>query len=89
VLKTSSSHDGGKRVTHSHLSQSIRDERFKIYSVNERDEDAMTERTSRTDDDPVGDAFRQVLDADLDDDDEIVWNPRCVDHILLNSPVGY
>ena len=49
----------------------------------------MTERTSRTDDDPVGDAFRQVLDADLDDDDEIVWNPRCVDHILLNSPVGY
>lgn len=48
----------------------------------ERDDDAMTE-TSRTDDDPVGDAFRQVLDGsdrdidiDEDQDDEIVWNPR-------------
>ena len=47
------------------------------------DEDAMTETTSRTDDDPVGDAFRKVLDGsdgDLDEegqeDDEIVWDPR-------------
>lgn len=44
----------------------------------ERDEETMTE-TSRTDDDPVRDAFRQVLDGsdkdmDEDDEDEIVWN---------------
>lgn len=46
----------------------------------DRDDDMMTE-ASRTDDDPVGDAFRQVMDGshdDIDDgdDDEIVWNPR-------------
>ena len=48
----------------------------------DREDDSMTE-TSRTDDDPVGDAFRQVLDGsdrdiDIDEDqeDEIVWNPR-------------
>jgi protein SMG7 len=51
----------------------------------ETDEDAMTETTSRTDDDPVGDAFRKALngsDGEGDDDDdevqedEIVWNPK-------------
>ena len=51
----------------------------------QREEDAMTETTSRTDDDPVGDAFRKVVDGDgasdsiIDDDDdndEIVWNLR-------------
>lgn len=48
--------------------------------IGDREDDAMT---YRTDDDPVGDAFRQVLDGsdrdiDIDDDqeDEIVWNPR-------------
>lgn len=43
----------------------------------------MTE-TSRTDDDPVGDAFRQALDGsdagveieEEEQEDEIVWNPR-------------
>lgn len=44
------------------------------------DDDAMT-TASRTTDDPVGDAFRQVLDAsdeeeEDDDDEEIVWDPR-------------
>lgn len=39
------------------------------------DEDARTETT-----DPVGDAFRQVLNVqeDDEDDDEIVWDPRYV-----------
>lgn len=49
----------------------------------ERDDDAMTD-TTRTDDDPVGDAFRQALDGSVgevedeeeDGDDKIVWDPR-------------
>lgn len=42
------------------------------------DEDARTETT-----DPVGDAFREVLGvpSDDEDDDKIVWNPRCVPRI--------
>jgi len=47
--------------------------------IGDREDDAMTE-TDRTDDDPVGDAFRQALDGsdgDTDDqDDKIVWDPR-------------
>lgn len=45
--------------------------------VAESDDDSMAE-TSRTDDDPVGDAFREALNGsdgkDEDDQDEIVWN---------------
>lgn len=46
----------------------------------EIEDDAMTD-TSRTDDDPVGDAFREVLDDhravdDEDDGEVILWNPR-------------
>ncbi|TFY73769.1 hypothetical protein EWM64_g10243 [Hericium alpestre] len=42
----------------------------------EVEEDAKTEVT-RTDDDPVGDAFRQALNiSDEEEDDEIVWDPR-------------
>ena len=44
------------------------------------DEDNMTDIT-RTEDDPVEAAFRTVLDAnveDEDEEDEIVWNPRSV-----------
>ncbi|KAH7929298.1 hypothetical protein BV22DRAFT_1144318 [Leucogyrophana mollusca] len=51
----------------------------------ELDEDAMTEAT-----DPVGDAFRQVLDNsvedmgdDVEDEDQIVWDPRAT-----TSPIG-
>ncbi|KAL4076715.1 hypothetical protein V8B97DRAFT_2004429 [Scleroderma yunnanense] len=55
----------------------------------ELDDDAMTD-TGRTDDDPVRDAFRQVLDnhdssengegmGNDEDEDEIVWNPRPID----------
>lgn len=45
------------------------------------DEDAMTEQTSRTDDEVVRDAFKFLdgsdRDVDTDDqDDEIVWDPR-------------
>jgi hypothetical protein len=68
-------------ISHDHLTKTIGDGRFDIRNPKDRDEDAMTENTSRTDDDPVGDAFRHALDADLEDDDgddEIVWNPRCV-----------
>lgn len=44
----------------------------------EREDDVMTEASR---DDPVGDAFRQVLDGSdrMDsDEDEIVWNPRYI-----------
>jgi hypothetical protein len=43
-------------------------------SWRESDDDAATETT----DDPVGDAFRQVIDAASEDDegDEIIWDPR-------------
>lgn len=47
------------------------------------DDDNMTERTSRTDDDVVRDAFKflntegDIEDMDEDEDeDEIVWDPR-------------
>lgn len=40
----------------------------------ELDEDARTEAT----DDPVGDAFRQVLEGSEESDEEIVWDPRYV-----------
>ena len=36
------------------------------------DDDNMTERTSRTDDDVVRDAFKHLNE----DEDEIVWDPR-------------
>jgi protein SMG7 len=45
------------------------------------DDDNMTERTSRTDDDVVRDAFKflntegDIEDMD-EDEDEIVWDPR-------------
>jgi hypothetical protein len=57
-----------------------RDDQFIHSDIGDREDDTMTE-TSRTDDDPVGDAFRKVLDdsdIDMDEDqeDEIVWNPR-------------
>lgn len=53
-------------------------------AIPNNEEDAMTEATSRTDDDPVRDAFREVLGSggsdqameEDDQDDEIVWNPR-------------
>lgn len=63
----------------------IRDERLASDNV-KRDDDVMTEATSRTEDDPVGDAFRTALDQDSDvdgaddlvddDDEQIVWDPR-------------
>ncbi len=64
--------------------EQIRDERLPSDNA-KRDDDVMTEATSRTEDDPVGDAFRTALDQDsdgdgvdgIDDDEEqIVWDPR-------------
>lgn len=62
-----------------------------VTSDQELDDDEMTD-TGRTDDDPVGDAFRQVLDnhdlseneemEDDEDEDEIVWNPRSLISLL-------
>lgn len=57
------------------------------------EEDAMTEATSRTDDDPVRDAFRLALDGEgsnddaeeeEDQDDQIVWDLRCIDLSLIS-----
>lgn len=57
-----------------------------VMSDQEQEDDAGTD-ACRTDDDPVGDAFREVLDnrassgSELDEDedeDQIVWNPRPV-----------
>lgn len=53
----------------------------------EAEEDTRTE-FSRTTDDPVGDAFRQVLDSNSDEDDEedeIVWNPGYVSYKSLQA----
>ncbi|KAI6014465.1 hypothetical protein BKA83DRAFT_4111127 [Pisolithus microcarpus] len=55
-----------------------------VMSDQEQEDDAGTD-VCRTDDDPVGDAFREVLDnrvssgSEMDEDedeDQIVWNPR-------------
>jgi hypothetical protein len=62
-------------------SPATRDERVGAFGWKEPvDDDAKTETDARTDDDPVGDAFRQVLEAEPEDDeeDEIVWNPRFI-----------
>lgn len=60
----------------------VREDLSNRSDIGDREDDNMTEN-SRTDDDPVGDAFRQVLDGsdrdvDMDEDqeDEIVWDPR-------------
>ena len=47
------------------------------------EEDARTETT-----DPVGDVFREVLSlsSSEDEQDEIVWNPRCVPRDLADLP---
>lgn len=50
----------------------------------EFDDDARTETT-----DPVGDAFRQALNVEDDDEDEIVWNPRYVIHSFHSGQVIY
>lgn len=49
-------------------------------SVADRDEDTVSV-TTRTDDDPVRDAFHHVLDGS--DDDEIVWQPYVTLQSLL------
>ena len=51
-----------------------------LHPAKEPEDDAMTD-TSQTDDDPVGDAFREVLDDrrvtdDEEDGEVILWNPR-------------
>lgn len=58
------------------VSQTLDDQDLR--HVTEQEEDAMTD-TGRTDnDDPVGDAFRQALNMEDDEDREVIlWNPRC------------
>ncbi|KAF4608178.1 hypothetical protein EYR40_000522 [Pleurotus pulmonarius] len=77
---------------HLQTMEQIRDERLPSDNA-KRDDDVMTEATSRTEDDPVGDAFRTALDQDgdgdgvdgIDDDEEqIVWDPR-----LSPTSVGF
>jgi hypothetical protein len=50
-----------------------RNEPFDAFEWTEPEDDA--EIASRTDDDPVDDAFRQALEANLEDDEEVVY-PR-------------
>ncbi|KAK7040720.1 hypothetical protein VNI00_009626 [Paramarasmius palmivorus] len=51
------------------------DEAMRTVRQNGDRQDSMTEETSRTDDDPVQEAFHH-LDNQMDEDDEIVWDPR-------------
>ena len=50
--------------------------------IKDPDDDNMTERTSRTDDEVVRDAFKFLTEGDIEgmdedeDEDEIVWDPR-------------
>ncbi|KAH9937843.1 uncharacterized protein BXZ73DRAFT_89259 [Epithele typhae] len=53
----------------------------------ETDEDNMTDIT-RTEDDPVEAAFRTVLNASDDDDDEIIWNPGADEAYDLSPVMG-
>lgn len=56
---------------------SIRDSRFAL-QMHDLEDDAMTEQTSRTDDDILHDAFSFLNNdaADASDEDEIVWDLR-------------
>jgi len=62
----------------------IRDNSLDLHPKRDSDADDMTELTSRTDDDPVRDAFKflntsEDIDiVDDDEEDEIVWDPRFV-----------
>lgn len=53
------------------------------------DEDDNISITTRTDDDPVRDAFKEALgsleDNSADEDDRIVWQPRYVTQLVLIS----
>lgn len=60
----------------------IRDNSLDLHPKRDPDADDMTELTSRTDDDPVRDAFKFLNTSedivDDDEEDEIVWDPRFV-----------
>ena len=63
------------------LSAAIRDTHRECLGAIEHDDDNMTELTSRTDEEVVRDAFRvldtRFSDTSTEEDDEIVWDPRC------------
>ena len=65
--------DNGTLASRRPRSPVARNERFDDSGWTEPEDDA--EISSRTDDDPVDDAFRQALEANLDDDEEVVY-PR-------------
>jgi len=60
----------------------IRDNSLDLHPKQDSDADDMTEFTSRTDDDPVRDAFKFLNTSedivDDDEEDQIVWDPRYV-----------
>ncbi|TFK75608.1 hypothetical protein BDN72DRAFT_853252 [Pluteus cervinus] len=67
--------------------------RLSLAHSNRQEDDAMTEETSRTDDDVLREAFEHLNSPDRDmDDEQIVWDPRAnaspptVAPILPSSP---
>lgn len=64
------------------MMEEIRDSKIEAEAL---EDDAMTEATSRTDDDIVNDAFKFVGLGGMeeeDDEDEIVWNPKATSPTL-------
>ncbi|KAF8960934.1 hypothetical protein BDZ97DRAFT_1760391 [Flammula alnicola] len=78
---TTVAEDANVPIDQQELLATIRDTSLGLHPRRNPDDDDMTEFTSRTDDDPVGDAFKflntseDVVDEDQQDD-EIVWDPR-------------
>jgi len=74
--------DSNVPIRQQQLLAKIRDNSLDLHPKCDPDADDMTELTSRTDDDPVRDAFKFLNTPDeiVDDDeeDQIVWDPRFV-----------
>jgi protein SMG7 len=74
--------DANVPIHQQQLLATIRDNSLDLHPKRDPDADDMTELTSRTDDDPVRDAFKFLNTSedivDDDEEDEIVWDPRFV-----------
>ena len=74
--------DANVPILQQQLLAKIRDSSLDLHPKRDSDADDMTELTSRTDDDPVRDAFQFLNTSedivDDDEEDEIVWDPRFV-----------
>lgn len=79
--------DANVPIRQQQLLAEIRDNSLDLHPKRDSDADDMTEFTSRTDDDPVRDAFKFLNTSedivDDDEEDEIVWDPRCVFPVIL------